>query len=155
MFLLYNLKTFWLTGNFGVGIASFFVFARLVITVNIFVAILWTCFVIIPVAITYDSSDIVSVMYHDDEDDDTFTVRNLFDGRVSVYVLCVCVCVCVCLCLCLYMCVCVCMFIVIILSYIVAMPRRCISTLCCIFSFVQETIFSQIFNLSKICEQVL
>lgn len=74
--------TFWLTGNFGVGIASFFVFARLVITVNIFVAILWTSFVIIPVAIEYDSSDIVSVMYRDDEDDDTFTVRNLFDGRV-------------------------------------------------------------------------
>ena len=54
------------------------------ITVNIFVAILWTSFVIIPVAIEYDSSDIVSAMYHDDEDDDTFTVRNLFDGRVCI-----------------------------------------------------------------------
>ena len=114
MFLLYNLKTFWLTGNFGVGIASFFVFARLVITVNIFVAILWTCFVIIPVAITYDSSDIVSVMYHDDEDDDTFTVRNLFDGRVSVCVCVVCVCMCVCVrararvCMCpLHACMCI------------------------------------------------
>ena len=59
-------------------------FARLVISLNTFAAILWTCFVIIPVAINYDSSDIVSAMYRDDEDDDTFTVRNLFDGRVGI-----------------------------------------------------------------------
>ena len=75
---------FWLTGNFGVGIASFFVFARLVIAVNIFVAVLWACFVIVPAVIKYDTSDIVTVMYHDDEDDDIFYLTNLFDGRVCL-----------------------------------------------------------------------
>ena len=70
-------------------------FARLVITVNIFVAVLWTCFVIVPVIIRYDTSDIVTVMYHDDEDDDIFYLTNLFDGRVCIE-LCVHACMCVC-----------------------------------------------------------
>ena len=59
-------------------------FARLVIAVNMFLALLWACFVTIPVLIGYDSSDIVTVMYHDNEDDNIFHLRNLFDGRVCV-----------------------------------------------------------------------
>jgi len=58
------------------------VFARLVIAVNMFLALLWACFVTIPVLIRYNDSDIVTVMYHDDEDDDIFYLTNLFDGRV-------------------------------------------------------------------------
>lgn len=61
-------------------------FARLVIALNIVLAMLWICFVIIPVAIKYDSSHIVTELVADDgdSDDNLFHVRNLFDGRVCV-----------------------------------------------------------------------
>ena len=76
---------FLLTGNFGVGIASFFVFARLVIALNMVLAVLWTCVVIIPVAIAYDPSDIVTAGVNKTVNIDSgFHVKNLFDGRVSL-----------------------------------------------------------------------
>ena len=58
-------------------------FVRLVITLNIILAVLWMSLVIIPAASKYDDSKVVTAdrMYRDDEYG--FHVRNLFDGRVS------------------------------------------------------------------------
>ena len=50
------------------------------IALNIILAVLWTCFVIIPVVIAYNSSDIVTRTLHDNN----FHVKNLFDGRVNI-----------------------------------------------------------------------
>ena len=62
------------------------------ITLNIFLAVLWVCFVIIPVAIGYDLSNIersYASINSNTEDDQPFHVRNLFDGRVCAIELCV------------------------------------------------------------------
>ena len=71
-------------GNFGVGIASFFVFTRLVITLNIVLAVLWTTFVILPGVITYDSSEVITKGLKEEilGEEEEFHVRHLFDGRV-------------------------------------------------------------------------
>ena len=59
-------------------------FVRLVIALNIILAVLWTSFVIVPGASNYNPSKVVTAdpMYHDSTDG--FHVRNLFDGRVSI-----------------------------------------------------------------------
>ena len=70
-------------GNFGVGIASFFVFTRFVIALNIVLAVLWTCFVILPGAIEYDREP-SSVENEDIMEIELFHVKNLFDGMVCL-----------------------------------------------------------------------
>ncbi|XP_065888479.1 transmembrane channel-like protein 7, partial [Dysidea avara] len=70
-------------GNFGVGIASFFVFTRFVIALNIVLAVLWTCFVILPGAIEYDREP-SSVENEDIMEIELFHVKNLFDGMGPV-----------------------------------------------------------------------
>ncbi|XP_065889131.1 transmembrane channel-like protein 7 isoform X2 [Dysidea avara] len=104
--LLYNLRISWkrysshnsdripllraqikqIEGNFGVGIASFFVFTRLVITLNIVLAVLWTTFVILPGVITYDSSEVITKGLKEEilGEEEEFHVRHLFDGRGAV-----------------------------------------------------------------------
>ena len=59
-------------------------FTRLVIALNIFLAILWTIFVILPSAIRYDSSEIITKGLNEEilGEEEEFHVRNLFDGRV-------------------------------------------------------------------------
>ena len=59
-------------------------FARLVIALNIILAVLWTCLVIIPAAIKYKPSHISSYNETKMRAEDPFHVRNLFDGRVCV-----------------------------------------------------------------------
>ena len=71
-------------GDFGVGIASFFVFARLVIALNVVLAILWTSFVILPGAVKYNASKVVTRTLKENllDNEEEFHVKNLFDGRV-------------------------------------------------------------------------
>lgn len=54
------------------------------IVLNIFLAVMWVCLVIVPVAIEYNTSDIVTGIYNNDENDKTFHLTNLFDGRVCM-----------------------------------------------------------------------
>ena len=59
-------------------------FTRLVITINIVLASLWTLFVVLPGAIRYDSSEVITKGLNEEllDEEKEFHVRNLFDGRV-------------------------------------------------------------------------
>jgi len=57
-----------------------------VIALNIGLAVLWTIFVILPGAISYNSSEIITKGLNEEilDEEEEFHVRNLFDGRVGI-----------------------------------------------------------------------
>ena len=64
-----------ITGNFGSGVGSLFVFTRWVIQMNIFLSLIWFAMVVLPTAITFDYSSISLEL----------TLWNVFDGEVIQY----------------------------------------------------------------------
>jgi hypothetical protein len=64
-----------ITGNFGSGVGSLFVFTRWVIQMNFFLSLIWFAMVVLPTAIAFDYSSISLEL----------TLWNVFDGEVIQY----------------------------------------------------------------------
>ena len=74
----FGLKTMSLvSGKFGSGVTSLFIFTRWLLLLNLFLSILWSALVILPQAVNYDY----------DQVNDDFYMHNLLDGQVSDWVM--------------------------------------------------------------------
>ena len=65
------------SGKFGSGVTSLFIFTRWLLLLNLFLSILWSALVILPQAVNYDY----------DQVNDDFYMHNLLDGQVSDWVM--------------------------------------------------------------------